>query len=63
MKSWSFEVHGCIDKYIRQVKWLNVKRFNKDPEDVIRNHFLIAKKAPLKSVTDWGKGNASITGS
>lgn len=48
---------------MRRVKWLNVKRFNEDPEDVIRNHFLIAKKAPLKSVTDWGKGNASVTGS
>ena len=49
LKSYGFEIHGCIDGYSRRVLWLSVIRSNKDRKEVCNlylNYLSIAKGVP-----------------
>ena len=63
LKSYDFEIHGCMDDYSRHVLWLSVIRSNKDPKEVCNlyfNYLLIVKGVPQKIVADRGTENVNV---
>ena len=49
LKSYGFEIRGCIDEYNTRILWLSAIRSNKDPKEVCNfyfNYLLIAKGVP-----------------
>ena len=66
LKSYDFEIHGCMDGYSRHVLWLSVIRSSKDPKEVCNlyfNYLLVAKGVPQKIVADRLTENVNIAGS